>query len=595
MRTIAILCGGGPAPGINTVVATVTKVFLKDGFRVLAIHEGYKGLFAAHPEVEELTYEKADQIYSRGGSAIKMSRFKPEDQDFTTALFVKEGIELLVTIGGDDTASTANRLTKYLAAHQVNIRNIHVPKTIDNDLPLPEGIPTFGFTSAKEMGVTIGKVIKAEASTTQNWYLLMSMGREAGHLAFEIGKGIHASMIIIPEMFNKTQITIDKIVRLIISSMIKRRIVGQKFGVVVVGEGIFHFLQDEDIASSGITFDYDAHGHPELSEVSKAHVISKILKNRLKELNLDIIIMVVITVNIAIVMMVLAFILSGLVAERVTRPLQMLNDKLKKMHVGGKNEKIVYNHADEVGRLVEEYNNMVDKLDESIVQLAKSERESAWREMARQIAHEIKNPLTPMKLNIQFMLRSLQMEDTEKFKERFRAVSGMLIEQIDNMAAIASAFSDFAKMSEAHNETFEVDELVRNCSLLFKNNTEELECDVEEGIRILADREQMRRVLINLLKNAEQSIPEGRQGVIRITVRKKEGKVEIRIRDNGQGIPENLREKIFQPNFTTKSSGMGLGLAICKRIIESMGGEIGFVSEVGGGTEFFIILDIVRA
>ena len=218
-----------------------------------------------------------------------MSRFKPEDQDFTTALFVKEGIELLVTIGGDDTASTANRLTKYLAAHQVNIRNIHVPKTIDNDLPLPEGIPTFGFTSAKEMGVTIGKVIKAEASTTQNWYLLMSMGREAGHLAFEIGKGIHASMIIIPEMFNKTQITIDKIVRLIISSMIKRRIVGQKFGVVVVGEGIFHFLQDEDIASSGITFDYDAHGHPELSEVSKAHVISNILKNRLKELNLDII------------------------------------------------------------------------------------------------------------------------------------------------------------------------------------------------------------------------------------------------------------------------------------------------------------------
>ena len=189
MRTIAILCGGGPAPGINTVVATVTKVFLKDGFRVLAIHEGYKGLFAVHPEVEELTYEKADQIYSRGGSAIKMSRFKPEDQDFTTALFVKEGIELLVTIGGDDTASTANRLTKYLAAHQVNIRNIHVPKTKDNDLPLPEGIPTFGLTSAKEMGVTIGKVIKAEASTTQNWYLLMSMGREAGHLAFEIEAG----------------------------------------------------------------------------------------------------------------------------------------------------------------------------------------------------------------------------------------------------------------------------------------------------------------------------------------------------------------------------------------------------------------------
>ena len=289
MRTIAILCGGGPAPGINTVVATVTKVFLKDGYRVLAVHEGYKGLFAEHPEIEELTYGKAEQIYSRGGSAIKMSRFKPKDEDFNTRLFIQEEIELLVTVGGDDTASTANRLTKFLADNQVNIKNIHVPKTIDNDLPLPEGIPTFGFTSAKEMGVSIGKVIKAEAATTQNWYLLMSMGREAGHLAFEIGKGIHASMIIIPEMFNRTQITIDKVIRLIISSMIKRRILGQKSGVVVVSEGIFHFLKEEDIATSGISFDYDAHGHPELSEVSKAHVINRILKNRMKQLGLDII------------------------------------------------------------------------------------------------------------------------------------------------------------------------------------------------------------------------------------------------------------------------------------------------------------------
>ena len=289
MKTVAILCGGGPAPGINTVVATVTKVFLKDGYRVLAVHEGYKGLFAEHPEIEELTYGKAEQIYSRGGSAIKMSRIKPKDEDFNTRLFIQEEIELLVTVGGDDTASTANRLTKFLADNQVNIKNIHVPKTIDNDLPLPEGIPTFGFTSAKEMGVSIGKVIKAEAATTQNWYLLMSMGREAGHLAFEIGKGIHASMIIIPEMFNRTQITIDKVIRLIISSMIKRRILGQKSGVVVVSEGIFHFLKEEDIATSGISFDYDAHGHPELSEVSKAHVINRILKNRMKQLGLDII------------------------------------------------------------------------------------------------------------------------------------------------------------------------------------------------------------------------------------------------------------------------------------------------------------------
>lgn len=289
MKTIAILCGGGPAPGINTVVATVTKVFLRAGYRVLGVHEGYKGLFSENPEIELLTWAKADQIYNRGGSAIKMSRFKPKDEDFNTGLFVREGIELLVTVGGDDTASTANRLTKFLAGRNIRVRNIHVPKTIDNDLPLPEGVPTFGFTSAKEMGVSIGKVIKAEAATTQNWYLLMSMGREAGHLAFEIGKGIHADMIIIPEMFDRTQITVDKVIRLVISSMVKRRIMGAKPGVAVISEGIFHYLKDEDIASSGITFDYDAHGHPELSEISKAHILNKILRNRLKGLGLAIV------------------------------------------------------------------------------------------------------------------------------------------------------------------------------------------------------------------------------------------------------------------------------------------------------------------
>lgn len=289
MKTIAILCGGGPAPGINTVVATVTKVFLKAGYRVLAVHEGYKGLFSGHPEIEELTFEKADQIYTRGGSMIRMSRFKPEDKDFSPSFFIRYHIDLLVTIGGDDTASTANRLTKFLADNHITVRNIHVPKTIDNDLPLPEGVPTFGFMSAKEMGVKIAKVIKAEAATTQNWYLLMSMGREAGHLAYEIGKGIQAAMIIIPEMFRNTSLTLDKVIRLIISAMVKRRLLGQKSGVAVVSEGIFHFLRDEDLISCGITFDYDAHGHPELSEVGKAYILNRLLKERLKQLGLPII------------------------------------------------------------------------------------------------------------------------------------------------------------------------------------------------------------------------------------------------------------------------------------------------------------------
>lgn len=347
------------------------------------------------------------------------------------------------------------------------------------------------------------------------------------------------------------------------------------------------YIEKEKIGELGYLSAY----MPLLLDNGKSYILNIPYFAQNDELNLDIIIMIVITVNIAIVMMVLAFILSGLVAERVTKPLQMVNEKLRKMRIGGKNEKILYYHKDEVGMLVQEYNNMVDKLDESVEQLARSERENAWREMARQIAHEIKNPLTPMKLNIQFMLRSLQMEDSDKFKQRFRDISGMLIEQIDNMAATASTFSDFAKISVTHNEVFGIDELVRNCTMLFKNNVCHLHCEAETGLHIFADKEQIRRVLINLLKNAEQSIPDNREGEVWVIVRKMDHQVEVRVKDNGCGIPEDIRRKVFEPNFTTKSSGTGLGLALCRRIVENFGGQIGFTSQLDVGTEFYIILD----
>jgi len=286
--SIVILCGGGPAPGINSVIGTVVKVFLKAGYRIIGMHGGYKSLFSGNPDIEDLTFTFADNIVNRGGSALQMSRYKPKDSEFNTDFFVKNNVKLLVTIGGDDTASTANRISKYLEANNIKIQNIHVPKTIDNDLPLPEGNPTFGYESAKEEGVRIASTVYEDARTSGNWFVISAMGREAGHLAFGIGAACHFPMIIIPEMFNKTSVTFDKIIRLIISAMLKRKILGIGYGVAVVSEGVFHFMTNEEILSSGINFSYDEHGHPELGNVSKAHIFNVILQNKLKEIKVSI-------------------------------------------------------------------------------------------------------------------------------------------------------------------------------------------------------------------------------------------------------------------------------------------------------------------
>lgn len=358
-------------------------------------------------------------------------------------------------------------------------------------------------------------------------------------------------------------------------------------GLKKILNGTMSYIQEEQVGEIGYRSAY----MPLQLKDGEMYILNVPYFAQNDDLNTDIIIAVIIAINIAIVVMVLAFILSGLVAERVTKPLQLVNDKLKQMRLGGKNEKIDYNDTDEVGVLVREYNNMVEKLEDSVDKLAKSERETAWREMARQIAHEIKNPLTPMKLNIQFMQRSLQLENPEEFRRRFKDVSSMLIEQIDNMASIASAFSDFAKMSVANKELFNISEMVANCVALFANNVDKVESEIEPGLMVFADKEQINRVVINVLKNAEQCIPDGVKGLIRVVVRKENEKVIIHIKDNGPGIPEELHKKIFEPNFTTKSGGMGLGLAISKRVMESVGGTIYFVSEPGVGTEFFITLN----
>ncbi|MBQ7999204.1 MAG: 6-phosphofructokinase [Bacteroidales bacterium] len=291
-KSIVILTGGGPAPGMNTVVGSIAKTFIQNDYRVLGLHGGYKGLFSPNPNFCELDFVTADWIFNRGGSYLMMSRYKPTEVDFTDNFnldfFKNNNIQLLVTVGGDDTASTANRIAKFLEANNYPIANIHVPKTIDNDLPLPQNIPTFGYHSAKGEGTKIAATIYEDARTSGNWFVVSAMGRSAGHLALGIGATCHYPMIVIPEMFNKTKITAEKIINMAISSIIKRKIMGISYGAIMISEGVFHELSHEELEASGVKFTYDEHGHPELGKVSKAQLFNEMLENKLKVLGISV-------------------------------------------------------------------------------------------------------------------------------------------------------------------------------------------------------------------------------------------------------------------------------------------------------------------
>ncbi len=291
--SIIILCGGGPAPGMNSVSMSVAKTFLSKGYRVLGLHGGYSGLFSKNARVEELDFFKADRYFNVGGSYLQMSRFKPTDKDFeenfNLDLFKDNNIKLLVTIGGDDTASTANRISKFLAAKNYPIANIHCPKTIDNDLPLPNNAPTFGYNSAKNEGAHIAKTVYEDARTSGNWFVITAMGRTCGSLALGIGEASHSPMTIIPEMFNKTTMTLDKIIKLSVSAIIKRKILGVSYGTVVTAEGLFH---DEgvmqEMVDAGVHFTFDEHGHPELGKISKAVIFSDLLDKECQKAGLKV-------------------------------------------------------------------------------------------------------------------------------------------------------------------------------------------------------------------------------------------------------------------------------------------------------------------
>ena len=298
--------------------------------------------------------------------------------------------------------------------------------------------------------------------------------------------------------------------------------------------------------------------------------------------------------NVYVIILLFAGGVAFFVANSVTNPLLVIARKLAKVQLGRKNDPIKWDKNDEIGELVERYNKMIEELEENTKKLARSQRESAWREMAKQVAHEIKNPLTPMKLNIQLLERVVN-SNPDKAQKMVKRVSKTLIEQIDSLAHIASEFSSFAKMPIANNKQLQLNELVQNAYNLFKEE-ENVQVSLnltEEDCQIFADKTQIMRVLNNLLKNAVQAIPEDQPGRIRLSLQVHNKKALIQVSDNGIGIPIEQEEDIFIPNFTTKSSGTGIGLAMSKTIVEMAKGSIYFESEVNKGTDFFVELPLL--
>ncbi|MBL7967784.1 MAG: HAMP domain-containing histidine kinase [Prolixibacteraceae bacterium] len=301
-------------------------------------------------------------------------------------------------------------------------------------------------------------------------------------------------------------------------------------------------------------------------------------------------------INLYLILFLASVIVAVILSDKITQPLSLIREKLRGIQLGKKSELINYPAEDEIGALVKEYNHKVEELAESAELLARSERESAWREMAKQIAHEIKNPLTPMKLNIQYLQRAKE-EGNEHYDDFFERVTKNLIEQIDTLSGIATEFSNFAQIPKAKNEVFNLIEVLQNVCALFEPNQNlnfTLDTNNLSELKVFADKEQFSRAILNLVKNGIQAIPPDQKGEIEIRIQTDPKTVLITISDNGTGISEEAQENMFQPNFTTKTSGMGLGLSIVKNIVDNFGGKIWYSTEPNKGTTFFVEMPVYK-
>jgi signal transduction histidine kinase len=287
-------------------------------------------------------------------------------------------------------------------------------------------------------------------------------------------------------------------------------------------------------------------------------------------------------------MLLIAILLALLLSKYITRTLKTISDKINETRLEKRNKRIdISSSSEEISTLVNSYNSMIDELEESAVKLATNEREQAWREMAKQVAHEIKNPLTPMRLSVQSFQRKFDPED-EHIHQKVDEYSQTLIQQIDTMSSIASAFSNFAKMPAQQNETLNVVNIVKLGLDIFSEDYIVFSSE-EDEIMVNFDRTQLIRVVTNLVKNGIQAIPDDRENPrIEVKVISEDQTVKVTVADNGVGISEENKIKIFEPKFTTKTSGMGLGLAMVKNIVETYKGNINFTSQLGVGTTFTV-------
>ena len=286
--------------------------------------------------------------------------------------------------------------------------------------------------------------------------------------------------------------------------------------------------------------------------------------------------------------LIIAIIFSYLISVYITKSLSEIGKKIKLTRLDKTNTKIqIKARSREVNILVESYNKMVGMLNESVEKLSKSNKEQAWREMAKQVAHEIKNPLTPMRLSVQSFQRNFDINDSE-IDTKLDEFSKTLIQQIDTMSTIASAFSNFAEMPAQQGEKINIIETTRLALKIFKEKHITFNSE-HSNIQVSIDRTQMVRIVTNLIKNAVEACDSTEDPLIQVNIKKKNKKVVIEISDNGIGISKEIKSKIFEPKFTTKTSGMGLGLGMVKNLVSSYGGSISFKSKINSGTSFLIL------